>query len=416
VRVAFVTQWFPPEPGTLVASAIAHGLADRGHQVDVLTGFPNYPTGKLHDGYRIVPYLREAISSQIAIHWAPSYPSHDRSAARRAANFISFAVAATGIARRRLPRPDAWLVYSSPATAVLPALLDPRATRAPICLIIQDLWPDSVIESAFLHGRLQRLAERSLASFCDWSYRHAAAIGVISPGMRPVLINRGVDPNKISSTPNWVVTDRLEQPNAPLASSRREALGLPAGRLFMYAGNLSELQGLEPLIDARAAVPTASLVLIGDGVSRARLQQLVADRGILDVSFVGSQPTERIAEFIAASDVQVVSLKDTPLLRVTMPSKVQAALASGRPILAHAAGDVTQVVSQASCGRSCEPGSITQTMWAIRSFMSLDQSELTAMGERGRTYYEQHFSATAGLNELEHMLNKTLAVSRFGGK
>jgi glycosyltransferase involved in cell wall biosynthesis len=232
--------------------------------------------------------------------------------------------------------------------------------------------------------------------------------------MRLVLIKRGVDPDRIFSTPNWV-PDRLEQPNPAPVSSQREALGLPAGRLFMYAGNLGELQGLEPLINAFAAVPTASLVLIGDGVSRARLQQLVADRGILNVSFVGSQPTERIAEFIAVSDVQVVSLRDTPLLRVTMPSKVQAALASGRPILAHAAGDVSQVVSEGLCGHACDPGNLAQTIRVIRSFMSLDQAELTAMGERGRTYYEKNFSATAGLNELEHMLNEALVVSRRGG-
>jgi glycosyltransferase involved in cell wall biosynthesis len=338
----------------------------------VLTGFPNYPSGKLHDGYRIVPYLREAVSSQIAIHRAPLYPSHDRSAVKRAANYISFAGAATLIARRKLPRPDAWLVYSSPATAALPALLAPRAMRAPICLIIQDLWPDSVIHSARIHGRLQRLVERVLTSFCDWSYQHAAAIGVISPGMKRVLIKRGVNSDRVFSTPNWV-PDQPGRPDSLSPSSRREALGLPAGRLFMYAGNMGELQGLEALIRAFSAVPTASLVLIGDGVSRAGLQELVDDRGIRNVSFLDSQPTERIGDFIASSDVQVVSLKDTPLLQVTMPSKVQAALASGRPILAHAAGDVSQVVSEAQCGDACEPGNLAQTRRLIRSFMSLDR-------------------------------------------
>jgi colanic acid biosynthesis glycosyl transferase WcaI len=413
VRVAFVTQWFPPEPGTLVASAIAYGLAERGHQVDVLTGFPNYPSGKLQDGYRLRPYLREVISGRVAVHRAPLYPSHDRSAVRRAANYITFAGAAAVIARLRLPRPDAWLVYSSPATAALPALLAPRAKRAPICLVIQDLWPDSVVESAFLHGPVERLVERGLGSFCNWSYRRATAIGVISPGMRLVLMKRGVNADRIFSTPNWV-PDRLEHPNSPSAESARVALGLPAGRLFMYAGNMGELQGLEPLIEAFAAVPTARLVLVGDGVSRTRLQQLVEDRGIRNVSFRGSQPAERIAEYIAASDVQVVSLKDTPLLRATMPSKVQTALASGRPILAHAAGDVPHVVSEAKCGFACEPGNLSGTIAVIRSFMSLGQRDLVAMGQRGRAYYERHFSTTAGLNQLEHMLNQALVTSGSG--
>src|SRR5665647_2347722 len=91
MRIAFVTQWFPPEQGTFVAAAIADGLAERGHEVHVLTGFPNYPTGRLQVGYPLRPYRREIRSDRVVVHRAPLFPSHDASAGKRAANYLSFA-------------------------------------------------------------------------------------------------------------------------------------------------------------------------------------------------------------------------------------------------------------------------------------------------------------------------------------
>ena len=403
MRIAFVSQWFPPEPGTFVASAIADGLAERGHQVDVLTGFPNYPSGRLQDGYPLRPYRRDRRSERVTVHRAPLYPSHDSHAFKRMANYLTFAISASWIARTRLEKPDVWLTYSSPATAALPALTVPRRMRAPSYLIVQDLWPDSVTESGFIGGMLGRTIERGLARYCGWSYKRSAGIGVIAPSMRQILINRGADPDRVHLTPNWVEDTHL-LPNWQASDDLRRSLGLPTGRLFMYAGNLGELQGLPPLIEAFARNPTASLALVGDGVVRERLEALVSDIGAQNIKFMGSQPSDRIGQYIAASDVQIVSLRDSNLLRATMPSKVQASMAAGRPILAHASGDVARMVTDSGTGLSCFPGDVEATAEVIRKMAGMTTQDLRAMGRTARAYYQQVFSPTAGLDRLEAML------------
>ena len=408
MRIGIVTQWFPPEPGTVVAFAMAEGLASRGHDVHVLTGFPNYPTGTLHEDYPLRPYRRERMGS-FTVHRAPLYPSHDQSAVRRVVNYASFAVAATAVAWSRLPRPDVWLVYSSPATAAIPAMLSRWSRNVPACLVIQDLWPDSVTQSGFVGGRLVTAIERVLDRYCSWTYRRASGIGVISPSMRKILVERGVSDDKIHDTPNWVDDSHVASGADP---DGRVALGLPQGRLFMYAGNVGELQGLEPLVKAFVQIPEAQLVVVGDGVARRRLQSLAEESGAGNVRFLGHVPSERVGAFIRASDVQIVSLQDTPLLRATMPSKVQSSLAFGKPVLAHAAGDVAALIDRQHAGTVAPPGDLEGTVSAIHSLASVPDRDLAVMGSNARTLFEDQFSAGAGLDRLETMLMTSLESGR----
>lgn len=172
----------------------------------------------------------------------------------------------------------------------------------------------------------------------------------------------------------------------------------------MYAGNLGELQGLAPLIDAFAQCPEIDLVLIGDGVARPALQQQTERANAINIHFVGSRPSESMAELIAASAVQIVSLQDTPLLRATMPSKVQSSMAAGRAILAHAAGDVAEVVIAAKAGLATRPGDVAAAVASIRKLAQTGQPGLREMGQAARAHYDAHFSADAGLDRLEAMI------------
>jgi len=403
MRIAFTTQWFPPEPGTFVAAAIADGLAERGHEVHVLTGFPNYPTGRLQAGYPLKPYRREIRSDNVTVHRAPLFPSHNASAIKRMANYLSFGVCASWIARTKMPIPDVWLTYSSPPTAALPALTVPRRLRAPSYLLLQDLWPDSVTESGFVDGKLGRGIDTALHRFCDWTYRRSAGIGVISPSMAGILVERGVEQRKMRLLPNWVEDTHL-WPNEIPTDALRRSLGLPEGRLFMYAGNIGELQGLESLIEAFAQCPEVSLVLIGGGVARPSLQHLVTSRGILNVHFLPSQPTERIGQFIAAADIQIVSLRDTRLMRATMPSKLQSCMAASRPVLAYAAGDVADLITASQSGIAVQPGDVSGAVDAIRCLSNTPTYKLLEMGRRARVHYEMNFAPNVGLDRLESWL------------
>lgn len=405
MRVGFVTQWFPPEPAGVPAD-MADGLAERGHEVDVVTGFPNYPSGRLADGHRVRPYVRERRSERVTVHRAPLFPSHDASAAGRIANYASFALGASSVLPR-LPRPDVWLTYSSPVTATLPALLSRAvdgvrgAGRVPHAQVIQDLWPDSVTGSGFVRpGPALAAAERVIGAYCDLAYRQTAAIGVISPSMRTILRERGVPDHVVLDTPNWVSTPAAP----PLAEGRRTRteLGLPDGRLFLYAGNLGGLQALDTLVTAFARHPDARLVLVGAGVARDRLVRQAA--ALPNVDVLPPQPADRIGAFLAAADVLVVSLADTPLLRATMPSKVQSSLATGRPVLAHAAGDVAATILAAGAGAAATPGDTAATDAAVRALTDASDERLEAMGAAGRRTFEARFGRDAGLDALERLL------------
>ena len=410
MRIGFVTQWFPPEAGTHLAESIATGLSGRGHDVDVLTGFPNYPTGRLAPGYRMRPYLREVHSERVTVHRAPLYPSHDSSAVRRMVNYGSFAAASAAVGRFKMPTPDVWLTYSSPATAALAAVVDKTFTSRPNCLVIQDLWPDSVTDSGMMPERARSVVRPVLDRFCSLAYRRADAIGVISPSMRDVLVSRGVPADKILDTPNWS-SDELLRPDRPSTQEARERLGLPSGRLFMYVGNLGHLQALEGIVTAFGAFPGAQLVLIGDGVQRELLQDLITQRRITNVHLLGPRPVAEVGDYIAASDVQIVSLQDTPLLRATMPSKMQFSLAAARPILAHAGGDVAAIVRSENVGAVARPGVPQDVHAAIDALASAEVSELEAMGQRARAVYEARFTQEAGLDRLEQLLHHAIRTS-----
>lgn len=407
MRIGYVTQWYPPEPGTVVPVAIARGLRELGHEVDVVTGFPNYPTGVLMDGYRVRPYQREIDDSGITVHRAPLWPNHDSRAVARMANYLSFSLGASAVVRAKVPTPDVWLVYSSPATTAISTLRVQRRHRAPVFLLIQDLWPDSVTGSGFVGGRAGAAVDSALSRFCDATYRSAAGIGVISPGMRGVLTSRGVPDAKIHDTPNWVEDDHLF-PDAVPGDDERAALGLPRGRLWMYAGNLGELQGLDPLVEAFARRSTARLVLVGDGVARSRLEGLATRLGATNVTFAGSVSTDVVGRYIAASDIQVVSLQDTALLRVTMPSKVQGALAAARPVLVHAAGDAADVVATAGCGWSATPGDVDAILVALDAGLAASDDELATLRSRARAAYDADYSTTAGPARLAAALVASL--------
>ncbi|MEW1954936.1 glycosyltransferase family 4 protein [Terrabacter sp. NPDC080008] len=409
MRIGYVSQWFPPEPAH-IALQIAEGLQERGHEVTVVTGFPNYPQGQLYAGYRQRFGLPETVRG-LEVHRAPLITSHGTSVIGRFANYCSFAASAS-LAARKVVNPDVWLTYSSPALAGIPALVN-GIRRAPRALILQDLWPDSITESSLLPAHLQRVVNATVGPVSRATYRDAAAIGVISPGMRAVLTDRGVHPDRIHYTPNWVDA-APETAACDDAAALRRALQIPEHRrIFMYAGNLGDFQALDLLIRGFDGVQGAHLVLIGSGSSEKALRSLASSMSMLNVQFVERQSQESLRRYITASDVQVVSLADRPLMGVTMPSKVQASLATGKPVLAHAVGDVASLIRRADAGLAATPGSADLGA-ALQSFVAMSDAELRRLGRNARSVFESEFSREVGITRVEQML--VAAVRSSTGK
>ena len=385
MRVAIVSQWYDPETGSAgVPASIARSLVRRGHQVEVLTGFPNYPHGKLYPGYRMRWRAREDRDG-VRLTRVPSYLSHAAHAARRMLSYLSFAVSATVLGWSTLRRADVVLVYSTPATVALPALLARWTSRVPYVLLVQDLWPDTVTASGFLPQRIARPVERFLHPFCDAAYRFAGAIAVTSPGMIARISARAVSRAEPALVPNWadetVFKPRDADPQVLAANGPWKPF------CAMYAGSLGEVQGVEVLVDAADRLrehPGIELVVVGTGVLEDRLRQHAAERGLTNMRFLGQQPLEVMPDLIGHSDVQLITLRDLPLFRLTLPSKVQASLAMGCPIVAAVAGDAANLLGASGAAVVVPPGDGVALGDAILRLAASSPQQLAAMGEAGR--------------------------------
>lgn len=411
-RVGMITQWYDPERGSAAQpGVISRSLQRRGHVVDVLTGFPNYPTGVVYPGYKVRPYAQEEISG-ITVHRAPLYPSHDTNAARRAANYLSFAASASAIALAKLGSVDAALVHSTPATTAIPAVALRALRRVPFVVHIQDLWPQTVVSSGFLEEQSAGKVERALHFFCDRVYRYATTVAVTSPGMAELIARRGVDERKIAFVPNW--SDESTFKPVERSPQLAEELGIHAPFNVMYAGNLGDLQGLDTFVEAAVllrSVPEIGFVLVGDGVAGARLRQTVKERALSNVRFVEPQPFDQMARILALGDVQLVSLQDLPLFRTTLPSKLQATMAAGRPILGAVTGDAAAAIRESGSGVVVQPGSATEMAAAIRD-LHASRTTLKALGQAGRDYYRQNYSEQVAGDHLSELLSHAAAVGR----
>lgn len=406
MQFGIYSQWYDPEPGPAALPGIyARELSARGHAVRVLTGFPNYPAGRLYDGYlghRPVVEYRD----RIAIRRVPLIPSHSGSAAGRVANYLSFAASAGLLNSRAFKDSDAFWVYNSPATVGIPLLLRKRKTARPFLLHVQDLWPESVVHSGMMPGgRFGALAESLLHALVARVESAADHIAVISPSVQECLIGRGVPLAKVSYVPN-PTDEGLFYPRTRDPAVRRK-LGGEDDVVIMYGGNLGHVQALDLVIDAMALLrdhPEIKLVLVGSGIAEAALRDQVARLGLTSVRFHGRVPPGDVPDLMAAADVQLVSLRADPFLAMTIPSKIQAILASAQPILGVLEGDGAAVIRQAGAGLVCSPGNPADIAAALLDLAGRDGATRRLLGRAGYDHYRLHMSAGMAGDAVEKLL------------
>lgn len=406
MRVLILTQWYPPEPALLLQE-LAQTLQQLGHTVQVLTGFPNYPSGMLYPGYRVRWRQREVLAG-VPLVRIPLLPEHSRSGVGRALNYVSFAVSAAVLGPWLVKRPDVIFVYHPPLTVGLPAWVLSRLWRVPFVYQVQDIWPETLAATGMLNNRR---VLGVVAAFARWIYRRAATILVISAGFRDNLLKKGVPADKIRVIPNWANTAEY-CPQAP-EPALAEELGL-AGRFnVMFAGNIGEAQGLETVLRAgeqMADDPRVQFVLVGDGVALDGLKAQAAAKGLKNVRFLGRFAASEMPRLYALADVLLVHLRDDPLFRITIPHKILAYMASGKPVLAAIAGEAAAVVADAHAGLSCPPENPEALVAAVRRLMALHASERAAMGMRARTVAEREYGRVPLIRRIDAVLREAAAA------
>nr|WP_253943218.1 glycosyltransferase family 4 protein [Nocardioides sp. zg-1308] len=381
---------------------MASGLRSRGHDVSVLTGFPNYPTGAIYPGYTQAWRGHERLPDGVVVHRVPLFPSHDGRAVPRGLNYLSFAASAATAARSALESREALWVFNSPGTVPLVAARERRRRGLPYLLHIMDVWPDSVLDSGMVGGRVGRMVGSALDRVVGRGYAEASRIAVTSRGQADLLVSRGVPPAKVEYCPVWVDED-VFRPRPHDRSVLPEGLR-DSGRIVMYAGAIGHVQQLDVAVRAAVAVAGTGLqlVLVGSGIAEQGLRDLVDELGGTNVHFLGRWAPEEMGRLGAAADAHLVSLADTPLLRITMPSKLPAVLAMERPVVMFGSGDAADVVRD-SGGGLCA----TDLDGLIDSFDTLagaTDTQLAEWGSAGRRRYEEEFSLARGLTAVEHML------------
>lgn len=405
MRIGFVTQWYPPEPA-FITGELARELTARGHEVRVLTAYPNYPGGRVYPGYR-QRWNDRRTTGRLTVRRVPVYPSHDRSAPGRAANYLSFAASSSLAAARYLAGVDAIYVYHPPATAFAAAAVARLIRRTSVVLHVQDTWPESVTASSMTPaGRVGKAIHRCLDTAMRRLYRSATAIAVIAPSMAELVVERGADPGKVRVVLNWT-DETLFRPLAPTPAAYA-AIGRRDRCTIMFAGNMGPFQRVETAVRAAAAVAdTIDLVLVGSGVEEQGARQLTAELGATNVRFLGRRPPQQMAELYAAADYQLVTLQDLPALRGTIPSKIQAALACGSPVIVSAAGDATRLVESAGLGLTCPPEDwrALADRFVVAAAMPVDTR--AQLGRRAHRFYEERMALRVGADQIEEMLMKS---------
>ncbi|HEX7120631.1 MAG TPA: glycosyltransferase family 4 protein [Longimicrobiales bacterium] len=385
MRITVVCQYFPPESNAPAVRTHEHARewARLGHEVTVITGFPNHPDGVIHPGYRGEWLRRERVDGVEVIRtWL--YAAANRGFFKRVLSFLSFFLSSVVLGRIHGPRPDV-VVGTSPQffTAVSAYLLS-RMYGVPFVFELRDIWPESAVELGALRSRL---VLRPLLALQRHLYRSAARIVIVSEGFRAHLHEAGIPDARIAYVPNGIDPAFLEQPGDDPAALR-ERLGLADRFVVSYLGTHGMAHALGTLLDAADALRDEAdlhFLFAGDGAERERLERRAAELALPNVTFLGQQPRMAMVGLYRASDLCIVPLRDLPMFRKVLPSKIFEILGFGIPIVCSVPGEAGELVRRSGGGVVIPPEDAEALARAIRSLRA-DPERLKTMGCTGRAF------------------------------
>ena len=399
MNILVLSQWFPPEPGGGPARFLEMGRewAAAGHNVHVIAGIPNWPTGIVDRRYRGKRYVKEAWEG-LDVRRAWVYPARNEGRLRRILNHVSFLISSPAVTFASRVPSDVVVATSPPLLAGLAGMLIARRRGVPFVFDVRDLWPDAIFELGQMRSppirRTLRALERTL-------YRRSAAVVPVAEAFIEPIRSRGA--RRIDLIPNGADIDFFS-PGPPDPHLRTE-LGWEGRFVVMYAGTLGLAHGLTTVIEAAEACRDSSVLfsLIGDGADRPQLETASVARGLDNLQILPLQPRSRMPTLYRSADACLVSLRPLPLFDGFIPFKVFEIMACARPILAAVAGRALSIVQSAESGLPVKQGSAQSLLEAIETLRE-DPSEAAALGARGRRYVTQHYDRRALANLYRQLL------------
>jgi len=409
MKILFVTHYFDPEP-LLAGMPFAKELINLGHEVQVLTGFPHYPGGKIYEGYKLRVFQRE-IMDGVKINRCWVYPSHDRSSIRRFITYTSLSFTSALFGPFTVDKADVAFVYSPPATIWLPAASIRLWRRIPFVYNIQDMWPDALASSAMVKNFI---ALKFAYKVCRYFYRKADRIVAQSNGFKKILIERGIPEERIDVIYNWCDDTKIKPVDYDENMARK--LGMYGRFNILFAGGMGKGQALISIIEAANLVkdemPKVQFVFLGSGVEKGLLENRVKELNLNNVKFLKRCPPSEVGKYMSLAQVMLVHLKDNLIHEITVPSKIQAYMNIGKPILIGAIGDAADLVVRAGAGIKCQPENPVEIAQAVRTLYNMQAEHLRAMGHTGKEYYDRELSLKVGARRYEEVFFKTIEQFR----
>lgn len=403
MKILLISQYFYPE--NFRVNDLCQGLIDKGHDVTVYTGLPNYPTGSFFSGYSWAgPY--DEILGKIKIIRSPLIPRGKNKSWLLALNYFSFFCIATLFApfRVRGSYDKIFVFATSPITSAIPAIFLRFFKRAPVFLWVLDLWPESLKATGVIHNQrilgLVGLMVKVIYKFTD-------KILVASKGAIQRTELLGGKPSQIVFFPQWsedfFLQDVKETVHDPLINEKSFKV--------MFAGNIGTSQDFETLVKAAEILKDHKdihFLILGSGLmekwARDEVKRLNLEETFI---FLGSKPVEMMPSYYSKADLLLLILKDTELFSITIPGKLQSYLASGKAILGSVNGEAAEIINAAKCGLAVPASSPHLLADAILSLKDHPKKDLEEMGKNGQEYYRKYYARHALLDQLEHLMNIT---------
>jgi glycosyltransferase involved in cell wall biosynthesis len=345
-----------------------------------------------------VRLFQKEIIDGIRVNRVVLFPSHDRSGFKRIMNYLIFSLSAALLGPLLVRKPDVIYVYNL-ITLSWAALVMKHISGCKIVYDVQDLWPESVNNSRILSNRFLLNA---LNRWCVWAYCRADRLAVLSPGFKRALIERGVPRERIEVVYNWCDSTNWESRKRD-NDLARECRILDTHNV-VFAGTMGTMQGMDTVLEAARlcghTLPDARFVLVGGGTEVERLKGRARDLGLGNVVFIPRQPMHAMDKIWSIADVLLVHLVDEPILSITIPSKTQAYLSTGVPVIMAVRGDAADLMVESGGGIVCQPENPVEMAAAVKQIYDMPLSDRKRMGQRGKQYYDHMLSIDRGCEKF----------------
>jgi len=404
LKILVVTQYFWPE--NMRINNMVEGFVAKGHEVTVLTGLPNYPEGQVYAEFRRDPTQFSSYRGARIVR-VPML-ARGKWSVTLALNYLSFFSSASLIGSYKLrgqPFDSIFAYGVSPIMGAIPALLLGRLKKAPVLVWVLDLWPESlravgVVKSPRLLGLVGKVV--------SWIYNRTDYLLLQSRSFDENVkqyCTRAIAPERLVYFPSWAEDDFSGELQAPSDLLQRD----DAVFTILFAGNIGDAQDFPAIMAAVKAVKAdlpVRWVIVGDGRASQWLTKHVAEQRMDNVLLLGRHPLEKMPALFAIADALLVSLRTNEVFEKTIPGKVQAYLASGKPVIAMIDGEAANVVAGSGAGMVCGSGDAPALANIVRTMGAMPKSELENMGLLGRRYYLEHFSKDTLFDRLEVLFRK----------